>query len=82
MPKTVAVRVDSMKRHPKYRKYYRASKKFKAHADTGEYRIGDLVLIQETRPLSKEKRWRVTGLVKRASDTGEKDQEEIGSQQL
>lgn len=59
MPKTVVVRIDSLKKHPKYQKYYRSSKKFKAHVDGAEYRIGDTVMIQETRPISKEKRWKV-----------------------
>lgn len=71
MRHTVVVRVDRMKMHPKYRKYYRLSKRFKAHADTGEYRVGDTVLIRETRPLSKEKRWRVAALVRR--ETAEED---------
>lgn len=65
MTKTVVVRVDRLKKHPKYQKYYRLSKKFKAHDEKGEYRIGDVVIIQETRPLSKEKRWRVVELAKR-----------------
>lgn len=65
MRKTVIVRVDSLKKHPKYQKYYRVSAKFKAHDEKGEYRVGDVVLIQETRPVSKEKRWRVVELVKR-----------------
>ena len=65
MNKTVVVRVDRFKKHPKYLKYYRVSKKFKAHDEKGEYRIGDIVVIQETRPISKDKRWRVVELVKK-----------------
>ncbi len=65
MTKTVVVRVDSLKKHPKYKKYYRTSRKFKAHVESGEYRVGDVVLLQETRPISKDKRWRVIELVKR-----------------
>lgn len=67
MVKTVVVRVDRLKKHPKYQKYYRLSQKFKAHDEKGEYGIGDQVIIQETRPLSKEKRWKVVELVKRPS---------------
>jgi len=63
MTKTVVVRVDSMKVHPKYGKRYRQSKKFKAHDEKGEYKAGDVVRIQETRPTSKDKRWRVVGKV-------------------
>lgn len=65
MPKTVVVRVWRVKRHPKYLKYYRVATKLKAHDEKGEYRRGDEVLIRETRPLSKEKRWRVVELLKR-----------------
>ncbi len=65
MKKTVVVRVDRLAQHAKYLKYYRVSKKFKAHDENNEYQVGDIVVIQETRPLSKEKRWRVVSLVKR-----------------
>ena len=65
MQKTVIVRVDRLKKHPKYGKYYLYSQKYKAHDEKGEYRMRDIVTIQETRPLSKEKRWRVASLIKR-----------------
>ena len=65
MQKTVTVRVDRRERHAKYLKYRRISRKFKAHDEKGEYRVGDQVMIEETRPLSKDKRWRVAELVKR-----------------
>lgn len=65
MQKTVVVRIDRLKKHPKYLKYYRVSKKLKAHDEKGEYRVGDVVIIQETKPISKEKRWRVAELIKR-----------------
>ena len=66
MQKTAVVRVDALKLHSRYKKYYRSSKKFKAHDEGEEYQAGDLVLIRETRPLSKEKRWKIVGLIKRA----------------
>ena len=59
MLKTVVVRVDSHKRHPKYHKAYRVSKKFKAHVESGEYHVGDRVVIESIRPMSKEKHFRV-----------------------
>lgn len=59
MDKTVVVAVARLKKHPKYKKYFKVTRKFKAHDENNEYRSGDRVLIQETRPLSKEKRWRV-----------------------
>ena len=67
MARTLVVRVDTLKRHPKYQKFYRTSKKFKAHDENGEYHVGDIVMLVETRPISKDKRWRVTELVKRAT---------------
>ncbi|MBI4193375.1 MAG: 30S ribosomal protein S17 [Candidatus Colwellbacteria bacterium] len=63
MAKTVVVEVTRVKRHPKYGKYYRVSKRLKAHNEEGEYRAGERVVIEETRPLSREKRWRVVGRV-------------------
>lgn len=72
MQKTVVVRVDRLKKHPKYQKYFRTSRKFKAHDDKNEYKLGDVVEIQETRPMSKDKRWQVAKLVKREmEDSGE-----------
>ncbi|MDZ4260448.1 MAG: 30S ribosomal protein S17, partial [Candidatus Sungbacteria bacterium] len=79
MTKTLVVRVDTLKKHPKYQKFYRTSKKFKVHDEKGEYRKGDIVMIAETRPISKEKRWVAVELVKRSSEVEagieEKDQE-------
>lgn len=63
MTKTVVVKVSSLKKHPKYRKYFKVSKKYKAHDEENQYHTGDKVLIRETRPMSKEKRWTVTGKV-------------------
>ena len=64
MQKTVVVRIESTKEHPKYRRRYRLHKNYKAHvanppAGGGEYQIGDKVIIEECRPISKEKRWKV-----------------------
>lgn len=63
MQKTVVVRVDRLKMHPKYKKRYAVSRRYKAHDEKGEYHVGDKVIIEETRPISKEKRWRVVGKV-------------------
>lgn len=59
--KTAVIRVDRIKIHPKYNKRYVISKKYKAHDEKNEYNIGDQVLIQECRPLSKDKSWLVVG---------------------
>jgi len=62
MDKTVVVKVETLKIHPKYKKRYQTSKKYKAHDKDNKYRIGDRVVIEETRPLSREKKWKVIGL--------------------
>ncbi len=59
MERTVVVVVARLKKHPKYLKYHKESKRFKAHDENNEYHTGDKVIIEETRPLSKDKRWRV-----------------------
>ncbi len=59
MTKTVVVEINRLRKHPKYKKYFKITKRYKAHDEKGEYHVGDKVLIQETRPLSKEKRWKV-----------------------
>ncbi len=57
MTKTVVVSVTRMKQHPKYKKFMKVTAKFKAHNPDNTYHTGDKVIIQETRPMSKEKRW-------------------------
>lgn len=59
MRKTIVVRIDRVKIHPKYGKRYAASRRFLAHDERGEYHPGDRVVIEETRPLSARKRWKV-----------------------
>jgi small subunit ribosomal protein S17 len=63
MAKTVVVAVETRKVHPLYKKAVRRTKKYKAHDEDSACKIGDKVRIVETRPLSKEKRWRVTEIV-------------------
>jgi len=67
MEKTVIVMVNRLVLHPVYKKYIRKRKKVKAHDEKNECRIGDKVLLIETRPLSKEKRWRVKEILTRAA---------------
>ena len=59
MQKTVVINGEEVKKHPKYNKRYKTHKRFKVHDEKGECNIGDKVAIQETRPLSKDKCWRV-----------------------
>jgi len=67
MDKTVIVMVNRLVLHPVYKKYIRKRKKVRAHDEKNECRIGDKVLLIETRPLSKEKRWRVKEILARAA---------------
>lgn len=59
MKKTVVVKTERIEEHPKYKRRYRVHKKYKAHDEKGEYKIGDKVVIEECRPLSRDKRWKV-----------------------
>jgi small subunit ribosomal protein S17 len=66
MNKTIVVRIDRLVQHEKYGRTIRNSNKFKAHDENNSAAIGDLVKIMETRPLSKDKRWRLVEILKRA----------------
>lgn len=66
MEKTVVVVVETLVRHPIYGRRMRRTKRFKAHDAENQCRTGDVVRIEETRPLSKEKRWRVVEILRRA----------------
>lgn len=59
MDKTVVVKVERVKTHPIYHKKYKASTKFMAHDESGSHKIGEEVEIEETRPMSKDKRWKI-----------------------
>ena len=59
MQKTRVVEVSGLIRHPKYLRYYKTAKRFKVHDENNEYKTGDKVVIEETRPLSREKRWKI-----------------------
>ena len=66
MDKTVVVAVEDHVKHPLYKKIVNRTYKLKAHDENNEYMIGDVVKVMETRPLSKDKRWRVVELISRA----------------
>ena len=70
MEKTVVVSVERQMAHPLYGKQVKRQKKYHAHDERNEFRSGDLVVIEETRPLSKSKRWRVVKLVERPEQEG------------
>ena len=66
MEKTVVVSIERRVQHPVYGKMIRRTKKLKAHDETNDAKTGDTVRIMETRPMSKDKRWRVVEIVERA----------------
>jgi small subunit ribosomal protein S17 len=68
MDKTIVVSVERMTRHPLYKRVIRQTSKFKAHDEENEARVGDAVLIEESRPLSATKRWRLVSIVARAGE--------------
>jgi small subunit ribosomal protein S17 len=68
MEKTVVVAVDRLVRHPMYKRVIRRTSKMVAHDEGNECRIGDVVRIAETRPLSKTKRWRLVEIITRAPE--------------
>jgi len=67
MQKTRVVRIERVFRHPRYQRVITRSKKLKAHDEANASRVGDRVLIEETRPISKDKRWRIRDILNRAS---------------
>ena len=66
MDKTIVVAIADNVKHPLYKKIIKRTVKLKAHDENNECRIGDRVEVMETRPLSKDKRWRVTNIIERA----------------
>jgi small subunit ribosomal protein S17 len=76
MSKTVVIKVDRMAKHPLYGKPVLRSKKFMAHDEDETCRIGDRIRIEETRPLSRHKRWRVVEIIERAPVLGGSQEKE------
>lgn len=66
MDKTITVKIDRTMAHPTYGRVVRVSSRLMAHDEKGEAHIGDRVLVMETRPLSKQKRWRLVEVLERA----------------
>jgi small subunit ribosomal protein S17 len=67
MQKTIVVEIEMRKAHPKYKRVMKSNKKFYAHDEQNSARIGDVVRIRETRPLSKLKRWSLEEIIRRSS---------------
>lgn len=66
MDKTIVVSIETLVRHPLYKKIIKRTTKFKAHDENNECKVGDKVLIMETRPISKDKRWRLVEVLEKA----------------
>ena len=66
MDKTVVARVEMLKKHPMYKKYIKQSRKYKVHDERNECNIGDTIRFIETRPISKEKCWKLVEIIERA----------------
>lgn len=66
MAKTIVISVDRLKEHPRYKKRIKVSSRFKAHDDQNQAKMGDLVAIEETRPISKDKKWKLVEILKKA----------------
>ena len=67
MDKTVVVKVDRLVKHPVYNKYIKRTAKYKAHDEANSCQVGDRVVIVETRPLSKDKRWKIRQIVEKSA---------------
>ncbi len=63
MDKTIVVLVSRLKKHPRYQKRYKVDKKYKVHDEENKYKAGDRLIIKESRPISKTKKWQVVGKV-------------------
>ncbi len=70
MEKTITVKIETVKQHPLYKKIIKTSKKYKVHDEHNEAKVGDVVKIIETRPLSKDKRFTLMEIVKKAETLG------------
>ena len=70
MDKTIVVSVERLARHPLYKRVVRLSTKFKAHDETNDAHVGDTVMIEESRPLSATKRWRLVRVLQRTGEHG------------
>ena len=79
MAKTIVVEVNRQKAHPYYKRVVKRSKKFYAHDEQGTAKLGDVVKIEETRPLSKLKRWQLKDVIRRAAQVAAVEETAIGS---
>jgi small subunit ribosomal protein S17 len=81
MDKTIVVSVERLARHRLYKRVIRLTTKFKAHDETNDARIGDTVLIEESRPMSATKRWRLISVIQRAGEHGLPGETVVGEEE-
>ena len=79
MEKTIVVEIEMRKAHPKYKRVLKSNKKFYAHDDQNSARVGDMVRIRETRPLSKLKRWSLEEIIRRSSLSAMPDEKSVAA---
>ena len=79
MQKTIVVEIEMRKAHPKYKRVLKSNKKFYAHDEQNSARVGDMVRIRETRPLSKLKRWSLEEIIRRSSLTALPDEKPVAA---
>src|SRR6201992_416802 len=79
MQKTIVVEIEMRKAHPKYRRVMKSNKKFYAHDEQNSARVGDMVRIRETRPLSKLKRWNLEEIIRRSSLSSLSDEKPVAN---
>lgn len=80
MQKTIVVEIEMRKAHPKYRRVLKFNKKFYAHDEQNSARVGDVVRIRETRPLSKLKRWSLEEIIRRSSLSSLPDEKPVAAE--
>ena len=81
MSKTIVVEIEMRKAHPKYKRVMKSNKKFYAHDEQNSARVGDVVRIRETRPLSKLKRWTLEEIIRRSSLANLADEKPVAATQ-
>jgi small subunit ribosomal protein S17 len=80
MQKTIVVEIEMRKAHPKYKRVMKSNKKFYAHDEQNSARVGDVVRIRETRPLSKLKRWTLEEIIRRSSLSSLPDEKPVAAE--
>jgi len=76
MDKTRVVAVERLTKHARYQKFFKITKRFKAHDEKNEFHTGDIVVMQETRPLSRDKRWEIVQIIQKGKEKNDESETE------